>query len=99
MHGEKTLDFDDFKKCLFDAKSKGIYRSQLMFRNKKYEIQTVEVSKVALNRDDDKREAQKDCVSTIGRGHYSLCPKNNYLQSNKHLFCHKSVASHQIQKF
>ena len=58
------LDFDDYKKCLFDpvdgmGKSKSIYRSQLMFRNKQHEIHTVEVSKVALNRDDNKRAVQK----------------------------------------
>ena len=33
---KKELGFDDYKKCLFDAKSKSIYKSQLMFRNKKH---------------------------------------------------------------
>ena len=61
---KKTLGFDDYKKCLFDSidgmgKSKSIYRRQLMFRNRKHEVHTVEVNKVALNRDDDKRVAQK----------------------------------------
>ena len=56
---KKTLDFDDYKKCLFNpvndmGKSKSIYRRQLMFRNRKHEVHAVEVSKVALNRDDDK---------------------------------------------
>ena len=51
---EKMLVFDDYKKCLFDpVAGKSIYRSQLKFRNKKYEVHTVEVNKVALNRDDD----------------------------------------------
>ena len=51
---KKTLDFDDYKKCLFDpGKSKSIYRSQLMFRNRKHEVHAVEVNKLALNRDDD----------------------------------------------
>ena len=49
---KKKLDFDDYKKCLFDSKSKSIYRSQLMFRNRKHEVHTVEVNKVAINRDD-----------------------------------------------
>ena len=71
---EKTLGFDDYKKCLFDpGKSKTIYRPQLMFRNKKHEVHTVEVNKVALNRDDDKRIAKKDRISTLARGHNSLC--------------------------
>ena len=73
--GEKTLDFDDYKKCLFNpVDGKSIYRRQLMFRNRKHEVHTVEVNKVALNRDDDKRVVQKDGVSTLGLGHYSLSP-------------------------
>ena len=71
---EKTLGFDDYKKCLFDpGKSKNIYRPQLMFRNKKHKVHTVEVNKVALNRDDDKRIAKKDRISKLARGHNSLC--------------------------
>ena len=69
---KKPLDFDDYKKCLFnpvDGK-----RRQLMLRNRKHEVHTVEVNKVALNRDDDKRVVQKDVVSTLARGHYSLSP-------------------------
>ena len=58
---KKTLNFDDYTNCLFNpGESKSIYRQQLMFRNKKHEIHTVEVNKVALNRDDDKRIAKKD---------------------------------------
>ena len=71
---KKTLDFDDYKKCLLDpGTSKSIYRWQLMFRNRKHEVHTVEVNKVALNRDDDKRIAKKDRVSTLAGGHNSLC--------------------------
>ena len=44
-----------------------------MFRNKKHEVHTVEVNKVALNRDDDNQIAKKDGVSTLARGHKSLC--------------------------
>ena len=74
MCGKKMLDFDDYKKCLFSpGKSKSIYRSQLMFRNRKHEVHTVEVNNVALNRDDDKQIAKKDRISTLGRGHNSLC--------------------------
>ena len=71
---EKMLDFDDYKKCLFNpVDGKSIYRPQLMFRNREHEVHTVEVKKVALNRDDDKRIAKKDRLSTLGRGHNSLC--------------------------
>ena len=70
---KKTLGFDDYKKCLFGTAGKSIYRSQLVFRNRNHEVHTVEVNKVALNRDDDKRIAKKDGVSTLARGHKSLC--------------------------
>ena len=51
---KKTLDFDDYKECLFYPVGANIYRSQLMFRNEKHEVHTVEVNMVSLNRDDDK---------------------------------------------
>ena len=70
---KKTPDFDDYKKCLFNPVGESIYRPQLMFRNKKHEVHTVEINKVALNRDDDKRIAKKDRISTLARGHKSLC--------------------------
>ena len=69
---KKTLDFDDYKKCLFDPVGKSTYRSQLTFRNKKHEVHTVEVNKAALSRDDDKRIAKKDVLSTLARGHNSF---------------------------
>ena len=50
---KKTLTFEDYKTCLFSDSTE--YRSQLMFRSAKHEVHTIEVNKVALNRDDDKR--------------------------------------------
>ena len=69
---KKTISFDDNKNCLLDSESKSIYRPQLMFRNGKHEIHTVEVNKVALNRNDDKRIVKKDGMSTLACGHYSF---------------------------
>ena len=69
---KKTISFDDYKNCLLDLKSKSIYWSQLMFGNNKHEIHTVEVNKVAPNRDDNKRILKKDGITTLARGHYSL---------------------------
>ena len=54
---EKTLGCNDYKECLFNSVGKSIYSSQLMFRNRNHEVHMVEVNKVALNRDDDKRIA------------------------------------------
>ena len=75
---KKKLDFDDYKKCLFDpvdgmGRSRSTYRQQLMFRSRKHEVHTVEFSKVALNRDDDNRIAKKYRISTLAHCHNSLC--------------------------
>ena len=67
---KKTLTFEDYKTCLFSDSTE--YRSQLMFRSAKHEVHTIEVNKVALNRDDDKRISKKDGISTFARGHKDL---------------------------
>ena len=67
---KKTLTFEDYKACLFSDSTE--YRSQLMFRSAKHEVHTIEVNKVALNRDDDKRISRKDGISTFARGHKDL---------------------------
>ena len=43
---------------------------QTLFQNKKHEIYTCEVNKIALNRGDDKRIIQPDGISKLARGHY-----------------------------
>ena len=43
-----------------------------MFRSTKHEVHTIKVNKIALNRNDDKRIAKKDRISTLVRGHKSL---------------------------
>ena len=67
---KKTLTFEDYKTCLFNDSTE--YRSQLMFRSAKHEVHTIEVSKVTLNRDDDKRISKRDGISTFARGHKDL---------------------------
>ena len=67
---KKTLTFEDYKTCFFSNSTE--YRSQLMFRSAKHEVRTIEVNKVTLNRDDDKRISRKDGISTFARGHKDL---------------------------
>ena len=67
---KETLTFEDYKTCLFSDSTE--YRSQLMFRSAKHEVHTIEVDKVALNRDDDKRISRKNGISTFARGHKDL---------------------------
>ena len=69
---KKTLAFD-YKNCLFSLTNGSTFRRQLMSRNRKHEVHTVEVKKVALNRDDDRWIAKKDVISTLVQGHKSLC--------------------------
>ena len=67
---EKTLTFKDYKTCLFNDSTE--YRSQLMFKSAKHEVDTIEVNKVTVNRDDDKRISRKGGISTFARGHKDL---------------------------
>ena len=67
---KKTLKFEDYKTSLFNDSTE--YRSQLMFRSSRHEVHTIEVNKVAFNRDDDKRISRKDGISTFARGHKDL---------------------------
>ena len=67
---KKTLTFEDYKNCLSDNSTE--YRAQLMFRSSKHEVHTIEVNKVALIRNDDKRISRKDGISTFARGHKDL---------------------------
>ena len=59
---KKTLTFEDYKNCLFSKKN--ILRSQLLFRSCKHDVHTIEVNKLALSSDDDKRIIQPDRIST-----------------------------------
>ena len=65
----KTITFEDYKNCLFSGETS--YRSQLMFRSLKHRIQTLEVNKITLSKDDDKR-ITIDGVRSLARGHFRL---------------------------
>ena len=66
---KKTISFEDYKRCLFDGTM--IHRSQLLFRSKKHNVRTLEVNKLALSREDDKR-VSADGIASMAMGHYSL---------------------------
>ena len=65
----KTITFEDYKNCLFSGETS--YRSQLMFRSSLHRIQSLEVNKIALNKDDDKR-ISIDGISSLARGRHKL---------------------------
>ena len=66
---KRTISFDDYKRCLFSGES--THRSQLLFRSRKHEVRTLEVNKLALSRDDDKR-ISIDGVVSCAIGHYRV---------------------------
>ena len=64
-----TISFDDYKRCLFGGEQ--CHRSQLLFRSCKHEVKTLEVNKLALSREDDKR-ISIDGVASCAIGHYRV---------------------------
>ena len=50
---KKTITFEDYNKYLFEGRN--VRKSQLLFRSNKHEVRTLEVNKLALNSQDDKR--------------------------------------------
>ena len=71
---KKTISFDDYKNCLLGGGQS--YRLQLMFRSTKQQVRTLEVNKLALRRDDDKRIIVNE-ISSLARGHWTTRKKNN----------------------
>ena len=66
---KKTISFEDYKRCLFEGTT--IHRSQMMFRSRKHKVRTLEVNKLALSREDDKR-ISIDGITSLAMGHYEL---------------------------
>ena len=66
---KKTISFEDYKACLFGGEIS--FRSQLMFRSLKHEVITLEVNKLALSRDDDKRITING-INSLARGRYKM---------------------------
>ena len=64
---KKTISFEDYKRCLLDGTKS--YRSQLMFRSSHHKIRTLEINKLMLSRDDDKR-LTIDGIGSYARGHW-----------------------------
>ena len=77
---KKTITFDDYKRCLF--KGRDIYKSQLLFRSDKHEIKTLEVNKLALSSQDDKR-ISIDGIASYTMGIIKRLEKLRYLSNEK----------------
>ena len=72
---KKTISFEDYKRCLFD--SRVIHRSQMMFRSRKHKVKTLEVNKLALSREDNKRISING-IDSLAMGHHKVwgCEEN-----------------------
>ena len=66
---KKTISFEDYKNCLFSGETS--YRPQLMFRSSKHKAKTLEINKLALSRNDDKRITVNG-INSLARGHYNV---------------------------
>ena len=66
---KKTTTFEDCKRCLF--KGRNTHRSQLLFRSSKHEVRTLEINKLALNNQDDKR-ISIDGIASYAIGHHRV---------------------------
>ena len=66
---KKTISFEDYKRCLQEGRN--IHGSQMMFESKKHNVRTLEVNKLALSREDDKR-ISIDGIASLAMGHYKV---------------------------
>ena len=66
---KETISFDDYKRCLLEGTM--IHRSQMMFRSRKHKVKTLEVNKLALSREDDKR-IRINGIDSLAMGYYEL---------------------------
>ena len=56
-------------RCLFEGTT--IHRNQSMFRSRRHKVKTLEVNKLPLSREDDKR-VSIDGITSLAMGHYEL---------------------------
>ena len=49
---KKTLDFEDYKQCLFVGEN--TFRKQLLFQNKLHDVHSIEMNKLDLSRNGDR---------------------------------------------
>ena len=70
---KKTVDLEDYKQCPFACKK--AFWKQLLFQNRLHEVNMVEVTKLALSRNNKKPVIQSNCLSTLAHGHKNT-PKN-----------------------
>ncbi|XP_035209175.1 uncharacterized protein LOC118185154 [Stegodyphus dumicola] len=67
---KNRITFEDYKNCLFSHQKQ--YRSMNLIRSTKHNIHSIQVNKIALSGDDDKRHILPDGIHTLAHGHYAI---------------------------
>ena len=65
----ENIKLEDYKRCLTTGEVE--YRLQMTFRSRLHKISMIEVNKLALSREDDKR-IYIDNINSLARGYYEL---------------------------
>ena len=64
---KRMIKFDDYKKCLLNDEV--ILKSQQRFINKKHDVYTENINKIALSNNDDKRIVSSDKITSYPYGY------------------------------
>ena len=66
----KNIRMDEYKRTLFNKEI--INKKMIILQSKKHDMDTVEINKIALSSDDDKRYILPDNIHTLALGHYRI---------------------------
>ncbi|XP_022800154.1 uncharacterized protein LOC111338012 [Stylophora pistillata] len=77
---DRTISFDDYKRCLFGGEKQ--LRKMNTLRSRKHEMYMEEINKVALSADDDKRIILPDKIHTYAIGHCRDADNTTHLKTN-----------------
>jgi hypothetical protein len=73
---DKTISFEDYVHCL--RENTLAFRKMTLIRSQKHQLRTVEMNKIALSSNDDKRHVCDDGINTLAWGHYKLRGKRTW---------------------
>lgn len=73
---DKTISFDDYVTCL--RENTPAFRKMSLIRSQKHQLRTVEMNKIALCSDDDKRYVCENGINTLAWGHFKLGGKRTH---------------------
>ena len=83
MYNKTKLLFENYKDCLLNDKI--LLKSQQSFKSDNHEVYTVEINKIALSSNDDKRLQTSDRIKTYpyGTNAFKVCESEMLLKNVK----------------